>query len=210
MSSGCYYVSYAGVAFGYTQVLPLLVGLMLSMLSLVTRQMTYVMFGLYLYGSQYILWAFQANFRVDRPNPVCQEYHTYAMPSIQLYYAAALLTFVIACSLYRRSVLSVFSWVFLYLLGILPAALLWWVSYNTWWEILLSMGLGVMATLLFCTVAVLFIVPSMDVIRNMDIITWFGYTDNYFTDYWAHKRALILRDDLDEITRIVNAATAMG
>lgn len=179
--SGCYYATWAGAAFGWTQVFPSIVTLMLSAVGLLTSQIMFLFFGLYLHAMQYELWVFQSYFQSQRPNPVCQLYHAYAFPSIEAYYAGAVVTAFIMYGYMWDIPHGVIAWLFFYVIAAFPLIMVWF-GYNVWWEVLLSLGMGVVFTALFVIVLKLYISPAMPYILNEIPATWLGYKDTYLMD----------------------------
>lgn len=176
---GCYYATLFGKAFGVTQVLPSLITLNMSVMSMVTSEIIFVLYGLYLHLMQLFLWVFQYYFQQMHINPVCQQYQNYAFPSIETFYAASLVMFVITYSYRWEVVHSWYTWMMLLLIGILPPFILIFLSYNSLTDILISMGLGMLLTGLFVIILDLFIGPTLPYILTEFPASWMGYKDTY-------------------------------
>jgi len=151
----------------------------LSILTLLTSQIIFVFFGFYLQGMQMFLWEFQSYFESQRPNPVCQLYHTYAFPSIEGYYVAALVTFIILYGYYWDYAHSWMVWLVLYFVAFIPPLLLVWFSYNRWWELVFSMLAGIGFTLVFVITLKLYITPILPYLMNSKLSWWLNYQDTY-------------------------------
>lgn len=174
---GCYYISLGATAFGWTQLVPSIVTLGLSLLTAATNEPVYFMFALYLYVPQYIVWCFQAYFQVIRPDPVCQLYHTWAFPSMEAMYIGALVGFFVAFTWGWSKTQSWITWLFIYLIGLVPPVILVYTGYNRWWEVAFSMALGLVASVLFAAVLRLFIRPHMAYLMNHFPFCTLGYHD---------------------------------
>jgi len=189
----------AGQAFAWTQVLPTLISLNLSLMSLVTSQIMFFFFGLYLQGMQLILWIFQSYFQYLRPNPICQVYHSYAFPNIEMFYALALVTFVIAYGFYWDYAHSWLVWLFLYIVAFAPPIILVWFSYSLWWEVVFSGLLGVGFTWIFVLTLKLYIAPILPYLLNSNLAWWLGYVDTYLMCKTDQKTFSECRRMLQEI-----------
>lgn len=185
---GCYYVSYMGMAFGWTQMVPVVVTFFLSLLTAATGEIIYFIFGLYLYVPQYIVWVFQYYFQSVRPDPVCQLYHTWAFPSTEAMYIGAIIGFFVAYSYGWNKEQSWMVWLMIYLFGLAPPFILVYVQYNRWWEVAFSMGFGFLSSVLFALVLNYFIVPDMAYLETHFPFKTFGYRDH----------AMICDDNVDE------------
>ena len=192
---GCYYTSIAGQVFGWTQILPTLITSALSILSFVNSEIIFVFLGLYLHVVQLLLWVFQVYFEQMRVDPICQQYQTYAFPSIPSFYAAALITSVTVYAYYWKVVHGWLTWLRLYIILSLRFVFVW-VSYNRPSEVLFSMTIGVKFTTVWVIVLRLFIAPTLPYLLNSFPCSLFGYTDRFImkeceqTDYVSCKAAL--------------------
>lgn len=198
---GCYYLSYMGMAFGWTQMVPLVITLFLSLLTTATGEPVYFLFGLYLYVPQYIVWCFQYYFQSIRPDPVCQLYHTWAFPSMEAMYIGAIIGFFIAYT-YGWSVdQSWIVWLMIYLFGIVPPFILVYVQYNRWWEVAFSMGFGLLSSVMFAVVLRLFIKPRMAYLQSHFPFSTFGYNDHMVCNDTEHE-CFEIYQSLERLDRI--------
>jgi hypothetical protein len=175
---GCYYATFWGQAFGWTQIFPSLVTLFFTFMRSVTHEIIFLFFGLYLWAAQFVIWVFQNYFESVRPNPVCQLYHSYAFPSVEAYYAAALAAFIVTYAYLWDRYLDWMAWSFIYVLFAFPAIMVYF-GYNLWWEVLFSMAIGAGVTVVFTTVFRFYICPIMPFIVNEFPATWLGLQDTY-------------------------------
>lgn len=115
----------------------------------VGKQFTLVAFGIYLFFWQFVLYVLQTALRVERPDPFCPAMMTDGFPSGAAFFTAVggstifALTRLLDFSLSWVSVVWVVAW------WIAPPVVLVWFGFNAWQEVLLSLGLGVLATALF-------------------------------------------------------------
>lgn len=176
---GCYYLSYMGMAFGWTQMVPIILTLCLTVLTAATSEPVYFMFGLYLWVPQYIVWVFQYYFQSIRPDPVCQLYQTWAFPSTEAMYIGAIIGFFVCFSYGWNKAQSWMVWLMIYLFGIVPPFILVYVQYNRWWEVAFSMGFGFLSSVLFAVVLRYVIRPNMVYLQAHFPFATFGYEDGH-------------------------------
>ena len=176
---GCYYTTLWGEAFGWTQLLPTVVSLMLSFTSLFKPEVTFLFLGLYLHAWQLGLWSIQLYIHQDRPNPICQEYHSYAFPSIEAFYVAALVVTLVGYSVVYGYRHPIGAWLLLVFAFVAPPATLVFFAYNTVAEVLVSMGIGIVAAVIFVIAVAIYIRPATPYIINSWPLTWLGYTDSW-------------------------------
>ena len=176
--AGCYYGSFVGIAFGWTQVIPTTVTTILSVMGFATQQVIFPLYGLYLHGTSLVLWIFQTYLQQVRANPVCQLYQTLAFPSTVSYYIASVITFIVLYAYLWDVYISWFKWLLLYALAVMPIILVW-VGYNSVVEILISMLIGVIFTSMFVIVLKLYISPLLPFLLNAFPFTYLGYVDSY-------------------------------
>lgn len=174
---GCYYVGYSGWAFGWTQMIPVLVTLVCSVLTTATHQPLYFLFSLFLYIPQTTLWCFQAYFQVVMPDPICQLYHSWAFPSIPAFYVGVAVTVFFAITWLWRFDHSWIVYLIMYWTGVIPGLFLIWYGYNRWWEVLLSLGYGVAFGLFFSLVMKHYVLPVMPYLQLYPPLDTFEYRD---------------------------------
>lgn len=176
-----------GQVFGWTLILPSFITSTLSVMSFVTSELIWVFLGLYLHAMQLLIWVVQTYLESMRVNPICQQYQTYAFPSIVAYYAISLATFVILYAYFWGVAHSVLAWIVLYGLIFVPPLALVGASYNTTSEVLISMIIGIAATTAFVVVLRVYIKPTLPYLVNDFPCSLLGYVDTYITDCDAER-----------------------
>lgn len=179
LAQGCYYASMWGQAFAWTQLLPSIISLGLTVLTLITFELLFVFLGYYLHGIQLLLWFVQLNLQIDRPNPLCQEYHSYAFPSVEGYYIGAIVAFVLGYSYVWKVRQSWYAWFVLLGLTVVPPTVLVFLAYNEWYEVVISMAIGVLASIIFIIILWVYIYDAIPYIENLFPFHWLKYKDNY-------------------------------
>jgi len=181
---GCYYVSLLGHTWAWTHILPTLITMSLSVASLRLHGYEWfpTIYGLYLHVWQFILWVFQAHWQIMRPHPQCAEIHTFAFPSQEAFYAVSLAAYILTYSYMWNIPLAIFTWLFIYCIVIVPPVVLVFLQYNRPWEIVVSMILGIVATVPFVLVIRIYIKPLIPYLLNQAPWCWFGYVDTYCCD----------------------------
>lgn len=174
---GCYYVGYGGWAFGWTQMIPVAVTLVCTILTTATHQPLYFLFSTFLYIPQASIWCFQAYFQMEMPDPVCQLYHTWSFPSVPAFYVGVAVAAFVTVSLLWQFDHSWIIWLFMHVFGMAPALILVWFGYNRWWEVALSLGYGVCWGVLFGIVMYYYVEPVMPFLQYHFPFRDFGYRD---------------------------------
>lgn len=190
---GCYYVGWFGWAFGWTQMIPIFVTLVCTVLTTATHQPLYFLFSFFLYIPQVALWCFQAYFEAEMPDPVCQVYQNWAFPSIPAFYVAVCISFFFVVSILWEFEHSWIIWFTLYTFGIVPPLLLVWFGYNRWWEVLLSLGYGAFCGIVFGFLMRYFIEPVMPYLQHHFPLYDFGYVDTICMDPRQKEETLHVR-----------------
>lgn len=176
---GCFYVTAQGSALAWTQVLPTLISLSLSLLTFFDCQVLFLYLGVYLHAFQLVLWSVQLVLRIDRPDPICQEYHTYSFPSIESFYVAALTTFFLGYNVFWNKHQKWSVWGAVFAVFVIPPVILVFFSFNVWYEVVISLGIGVIATFLFIIFLYIYIQENSPYYLNIFPLNWIGYKDNY-------------------------------
>jgi hypothetical protein len=136
----CYYATWGSWALGWTHFLPIFVTTVFSVCSLLFGDFLFLLLGLYFHAASYVLSIAQQHFAIARPDPYCAVYHTYAYPSVEVFYSIALFTLVVAYYFTNPEPpeIGVYGWIFAILVGFVPPALLVFNQMNTWQEVLSS------------------------------------------------------------------------
>lgn len=173
--SGCYYISIAAKAFGWTQVLPIFMTFLLFAFTLVSYNYLWLFIGLYLYPLQYFIFEFQSWFSYVHVDPVCQQYHSYAFPSVESFYWGGLVGIFLVYTIYNKKYHSWIVWFLIYIVTLVLPLLLLYTLYNTWWQVLFSMSFGFCAGLIFVYVLEWFIKPKLHYLSNSFPMWHLGY-----------------------------------
>ena len=181
-AEGCYYASMFGQAFGYSQLIPFLITLNLTVMSMVTSEIIFLFYGLFLHFMSYVLWVIQYYFKIKHINPICQQYNSYVFPQMLLFYSFSLVAFVYTYSFWYKKTISWYQSLFLVAIASAPIFILISFEYNTMTQILISAGIGILSTFMFVTVLYIFIQPSLPFILTTFPVNWMGYTDNYIME----------------------------
>lgn len=201
MEVGCHYGTILGQAFGWTHLIPSLITLSFTLLTWVTGQLLYSLFGWYLHAIQLILWVIQINLSIDRPDPLCQEYHTFAFPSTEAFYIGAIVAFIVGYSIAWRQKQSILTWISLFVLFVAPPTLLVFLSYNLWYEVLISIVIGCFASSLFIILLWVYISDDTPYLLTIVPFSWLHYKDTLICSL-EDKRKPKLREALDAFHRL--------
>lgn len=184
--SSCVYTSYTGTAFGMVQILPWVVPTAVTLGSF-TRdkngrrgfEFTTFWYSFYLTFCQLILYELQYSFHAMRSDPFCHNVITAAFPSATTFFVTALISFIVLFTFITNMVFDWKYWVYLLCIFIAPPCYLVWLDYNTWWEILVSAALALLANVTYFIVLYKCVVQQMPYLLNSAPCTWFSVTDTY-------------------------------
>jgi hypothetical protein len=176
---GCYYISFFGQAFSWVLLIPLIVTLGTMLITMVTHESIFAIFGFYLWAPQVVIWCTQIYFQSVRPNPLCQVYSLLAFPSGEVFYTFAIIGSFFQYAWYVPSEQSWFSWVLVYLFGTLVPLIIIYVEYNRWWEVLISAGFGYLCGAAFIVVCKYFIKPKIRYLNHHFPFALFEYSSEY-------------------------------
>lgn len=182
----CVYTSYDGMAFGVVQILPYIVPTAITLGSF-TRdvagrrgfEFTTFWYSFYLTACQIALSILQLSVRASRSDPFCFNVIAPAFPSSSTFFVVAGVTFIIMMTFIYNMVFGWKYWLYLFFIMFLPPLYLVWVQYNTWWEILVSGLLAVVANLFFFFVLEFWVAPDLPFWLNCAPNTWMGVTDTF-------------------------------
>ena len=204
---GCWYVSALGQTWAWTHVLPTLITLSLTVVSLRLHGYEWfpTVYGFYLHFWQMHLWALQVFWSIQRPHPYCADIHTFSFPSQEAFFVASLAAYIITYSYLWRVPLAVFTWVFILCLCIFPPIVLVFFEYNRPLEIFYSMLLGIAATVPFVLVIRLYIKPWLPYLLNQPPWSWFNYIDTYCCDKKEQYYTWFVGQCIQRCERIITA-----
>lgn len=179
----CVYPSVAAQLFGWTLLLPWIIPIFVFAAGITKRngkwgnQIMMVWFGKWLLVVQLILYIFQVRFNLQRPDPYCPEILTFAYPSTAGFYVASGVTYIVGFSFLWNVVLSWVYWVtVLCLFALVPSVLVWFV-YNTWYEVLMSVLVGIITTLAFLLWVRFYLLDMVPFLLQQAPWTWLSCTD---------------------------------
>lgn len=176
---GCYYISIWGQAFGWTLLVPFIVTIFTMLITMVTHESIFAIYGFYLWIPQLLIWNFQVYFGRIHANPICQQYHTFAFPSNEAFYIFAILGSFFTYAYYVPSEQSWFSWLLLYCISAAGTLILIYMQYNYWWEILFSGLVGYVFGAAFIIVCRYFIKPKIRYLNFHFPFELFEYRSEY-------------------------------
>jgi hypothetical protein len=182
----CDVSSWSAQTFAYVQLISWVVTLFIYAASITkdTRtgrwgiQLTLKLFGAWLFAWQFVVYIFQVAFNTVRPSPFCPSDITYGFPSVAAFYAAAGCTFVVGFVWWRRIQFPYTMWPCVALVFACPLVLVWF-AYNTWQEVLLSLGVGVACTTIFLLVVRHYLMEDYPYTLNQAPFTWLGCIDTW-------------------------------
>jgi hypothetical protein len=204
-------------AFAYLLFLPFAVGLVIRAAAIAKDdygrwggQWILIFLGFYLCFWQGLLYVFQYALVMMRPNPFDPTSIYYGVPSEIGFHTAAFVTFIVEFTLVWNIQFSVFYWAELILMGVVPASILIWSGFNSWQEVLLSMGLGVGAITIFIIIVRVYLRDQLPFILNTAPWTWFSCIDTYVQTKEGREQTEHVRTCMEQIERQLPRRTGLG
>jgi hypothetical protein len=184
--SSCIYPSYVGQVYAYTHLIPWIVPLLILTFSWQRDRKTGY-YGVELVTNLYSawlsvgalwVWELQAAFDVMRHNPYCPDQMSAAFPSMEGFYVSSVVTSVILFTYLWNVPLSETYWVVcIAFLGGPPLVLVWF-TYNTTYEVLVSVLMGIVVAFLFWVPTRFFFVQHFDRIIKQQPFSWAPFINN--------------------------------
>jgi len=178
-ANGCYYVSFLGNVFGWTLMVPFIVTIFTMLITMVTHESIFAIFGFYLWIPQFLLWNFQVYFASQRPNPLCMLYIGYGFPSNEAFYIFAIVGAFFTYAWYVPSEQSWVSWLLLYIVASIGTLILVYMQYNYWWEVLFTALVGYIFGAAFIIMCKYFIKPKIRYLNFHFPFELFEYRSEY-------------------------------
>lgn len=181
----CLYTESRGQVYILAQISTWIVPLYITALSFVKDQRTgrkgvqfcVAVFAWVLTLAQFALYAIQASVRVIRPDPFCPEIPTYGLPSTTAFYTAVGGTLIFVMIWLTAFDLSITLSLILVGCWIVIPTVLMWFAFNTWQEVAISYGLGILVTLPYFWLLRTYLLDMLPYILNMAPFTWMGCLD---------------------------------
>lgn len=184
--------------FAYVLQIPFLVTLAISAASI--RKDAYGRWGkefiLVLFGAWLFVWwigltILQIAMNMPREDPFHAGEIYYGFPSSVGFYVSTLIFFVIEFSYLWNIQFSRMYWIGMYLTLIGPSVVLCWFQFNSWQEVALSMGLGLIVTTVFILFYYYCIVQHIPLLIVSEPFTWMSCVDTWTQDdrgKWATEQ----------------------
>lgn len=201
--SVCVMPQNVGVLFIYTQAFPLFIAAAFTGVTALTGWVFFAFLGIYMLVAQYFLWPFQAAFNRGRNPLLCPIGQSqYAFPSVEMFYAASLLTLILFYVIGYRGRPGVLSWLSLCVLLLAAPFVLLFFEFNEWWEVLFSALMGIIFTTIFMVHMWLFWGPAIPYLETIPPFSTFSYNDDFgwalggkrqkeiYTNYDTERREL--------------------
>ena len=187
--TSCAYPSYAAQLYQATHFIPWIIPLAISAAAIgrthygrrYGKQFVLVLLGLWLTVTQVILQIIQNNQNVMRPDPYCPDTYSTAFPLSEAFYVAALSMFIVGFTYCWNIVLPWPYWLMLFAVIGGPPSILIWFAYSTWFESLVSVGLGTIVAALFVVFVRFVIIDDIPLMVHQRPWTWFAAIDTYAT-----------------------------
>lgn len=173
------------------------------------NQWVLIFLGFWLLAFQMALYILQYFFNTPRPNPFDQTRVYYGCPSEIGFYTSVAVTFIIEFTLVWNIRFSIVYWAELILFLIVPPSILIWVGFNTWQEVLLSMGLGILAITLFVLAVRFYFMHELPFMLSCAPWTWFSCVDTWIQTRQGQEETEYIRRCSAQIKRLVPRPTGL-
>jgi hypothetical protein len=197
----CLYTSHGAVAFAVVQLVSWIVPLTLAAASPVYdqetgrwgRQFVLVSFGFYLFFWGFLLYIFQVSLSIMRSDPFCPALQTYGVPASSAFYVAAMGSFLLGLAWEMSFWYNITNTLYLVVWWLAPPVVLVWFGFNVWQEVLLSMGLGILSTVIFMTVVWHVLVHDMPYLLQQGPWSWCNCIDTWIQSAEQRRKTEELR-----------------
>lgn len=178
----CVYPSYAGQTFAYVLLTPWFISLGLFAFNIKRDRetgkwgvefITYL-YSLFLSWGTALVWIVQAAWSITRGNPYCPDQSVYAFPSTPAFCVGSLFVYVVAFSYFWNIVLSEGTWVIILTILVGVPMLFVWFTFNTVYEVLVSVLLGMVTTFVFVGVLRFFVARHIPMLVRQRPWVWFS------------------------------------
>jgi hypothetical protein len=158
-------------------------------------EMFLVAYSYYVCFSLFLLYIFQIALQQLQPDPFCPYLTTYGVPALTPFYVGCAIGLTLLLPIFLEFSYSLFTGItILCCIWIAPAATLIWFSIFTASQVALSLGIGVLITLLFILMFKFYWVPYMPYMLNVAPFTWLGVVETWFSDKNQQERAYKVRE----------------
>ena len=163
------------------------------------KEFALVGFGMWLLVWWFTLAILQLSINLARPDPFNPADVYYGFPSSVGYYSSVIAVFIIEFTFMWNIIFSRLYWMGLYLCLIVPSIVLCWFQFNSWQEVLLSMGLGALVTTMYIAILYGCLTPIIPILINTPPCTWFSCVDTWVQDKEGQAATERLRRRFEEI-----------
>lgn len=205
MASFCLYTTSYAQAYAAAAFINWIIPLVISAASFmrdektgrVGRQFTMLIFGFYLFIWQYVLYTLQTAIHAQRPDPFCPSMMTDGFPSSAAFHVAVGGTLIISLAWLLEFSFSWMTYVGLPIWFLAGPSFLVWFGFNSWQEIVISICLGILATLAYFVTLKFYLIDMMPYILNSAPFTWFYCLDTWLQDARGQQKTEDLRKMLE-------------
>lgn len=199
--SYCLYSTSSGQVYAAVSFINWIVPLVISLSSFVKdqrtgrvgKQFTFFAFGWYLFVCQFILYILQTALHVQRPDPFCPSMMTDGFPSSAAFHVAVVGITVLCISWILEFSFSWITYPFLLAWWIAPSFVLVWFQFNVWQEVVISLCMGVLVTLLYFVTIKYYLIQLLPYILNQAPWSYFYCLDTWLQDEKGQEKTEHLR-----------------
>jgi hypothetical protein len=195
-ASACVYYSYAAQMYSWVHLIPWLVPFFIIAASFAKndgiknkdwgKQFMLVAYGLWLTLMQIVLYCLQYGLNIQVPDPYCPEIVSLAYPSAETFYTMSVITYVLCFTYCWHIIVPWFYWTCMFLIIVIEPYILFWFLYNDWYQTLVSMLLGIGATVVYFVIICKFVWHRLPILILQRPLTWFYAVDSQIMSQEQH------------------------
>lgn len=183
-------------------VLPLFITLLSRYRHPITREWVaeaaLTLFSFYLYLCLALLYIVQVALQQLQPDPFCPEAYSFGMPSLPAFYIGIAVGLTLFLPMFMSFYYSIMTGLtILAFIWIAPALTLVWFSFHTATQVGLSLGVGVLVTLLYLGAFKFWLVPQLPWLLNQAPCSCLGLTETWFSSVQQQRYAQEIKQTLE-------------
>lgn len=175
----CYYGDYLGYGVAMVHAIPLVIAWSISVVGLVTHEVIFFLFGLFLHFMQICVIFLQSYYHRDTVDLYCKFTKYYTFPNTEMFFIIAVITFVLLYHYLWKSRLTIITYIFLLIFLLIPIIILFIVGTLDVLNIFLTIIISSFSTTIFVILLHFYIIPNLKYTLKNRPWSWFGYKNTY-------------------------------
>jgi hypothetical protein len=161
-----------------------------------------VIYSFYLYLCLALLYILQIAMGQMQQDPFCPYVYNYGFPALCPFYIGLAIGLTLFLPIFMNFYYSIVTGLtILACIWIAPALVLVWFSFHTPSQVGLSLGMGVLVTLVYLMAFKFLVMPQMPYVLNQPPCTWLGLTETWFSSDEQQQATREVKQTLMELRR---------